>query len=410
VLRNLQAPPELSKTKARFLKLKETKFCMVNQSLYWKDPGGILLSCLLEEEAERTIREFHKGDCGGHHYWKTIVHKILRVGFYWPSIFSDVYKEVSRCHECQIFYGKRKLQPLPLKPISVEAPFRQWGLDFIGEIHPQSSSQHKWILTATNYFTKWIEAVPTRQATYVVIIQFLEDNILSRFGCPIKIITDNATTFKSKKMEKFCSDYNITLGHSTSYYPQGNGLVESSNKSLTRIIKKLLQDNKKAWHKNLIHALWADRITPKRSIATSPFQIVYGTEAIFPTTLGFPVMRLLQEQDVETDATRRRKDELINVQQTREKAFNNAQLHQDKIKRDFDRHTKEDDFKVGDLVLRWDARNEDKGKHGKFDHLWLGPFKIVVYHGNNAYLIQESNGDIVGGGPVNGRFLKHYII
>jgi transposase InsO family protein len=368
-----------------------------------------LLSCLLEEEVEKTIREFHKGDCGGHHYWKTTVHKILRAGFYWPSIFSDVYKEVSSCHECQIFYGKRKLQPFPLKPISVEAPFRQWGLDFIGEIHPQSSAQHKWILTATNYFTKWIEAVPTRQATDTVIIQFLENNILSRFGCPIKIITDNAATFKSKKMEKFCSDYNITLGHSTTYYPQGNGLVESSNKSLTRIIKKLLQDNKKAWHKKLIYALWADRITTKRSISTSPFQIVYGTEAVFPTSLGFPVMRLLQEKDVEPDATQRRINELINVQQTREKAFNNSQLHQDRIKKYFDRHTKEDDFKVGDLVLKWDARNEDRGKHGKFDHLWLGPFKIVAYHGNNAYLLQEHNGDLVGGGPVNGRFLKHYL-
>jgi hypothetical protein len=95
VLRNLQAPPELSKTKARFLKMKSTKFCMVNQSLYWKDLGGIFLSCSLEEDAKRTIREFHKGDCGGHHYWKTIVHKILRDGFYWLNIFSDVYKEVS---------------------------------------------------------------------------------------------------------------------------------------------------------------------------------------------------------------------------------------------------------------------------------------------------------------------------
>jgi hypothetical protein len=95
------------------------------------------------------------------------------------------------------------LFPLPLKPISVEAPFQQWGLDFIGEIHPSSSTQHKWILTATDYFTKWIEAVPTRQAIDTVIIQFLENNILSRFGCPTRIITDNATTFKSKRMVKF---------------------------------------------------------------------------------------------------------------------------------------------------------------------------------------------------------------
>jgi hypothetical protein len=94
-------------------------------------------------------------------------------------------------------------------------------------------------------------------------------------------------------MEKFCNDYNINLGHSTSYYPQGNGLAESSNNILTRIIKILLQDNKRDWHKNLIHALWVDRITPKISISTSPFRLVYGIEEIFPTTLGFPVMKLL---------------------------------------------------------------------------------------------------------------------
>ena len=171
----------------------------------------------------------------------------------------------------------------------------------------------------------------------------------------------------------------------------------------------MLQDNKKAWHKKLIHALCTDEITNKRSIATSPFQIVYGTEEIFPTTLGFLVMRLLQDQDDETNANRRRTYELINVQQTREKSFNKSQLHQEIIKKDFDRTTKEDNFKVGNLVLKCDARNEDRGKHGKFDRVWLGPFKMVAYHGNNAYMLQEHNGYLVGGGPVKRRFLKHYL-
>jgi hypothetical protein len=149
MLRNLQAPLGLRKTKAIFLKLKEDKFCILDNSLYWKDLGGILLNCLLEEDTQRDIKEFHKGDCRGNHYWNTTAHKILREGIYWPSIFVYVYKEVSSCHECQIFDGKRKLQPLPLKHISVEAPFMQWGLDFIGEIHPPSSAQHRWTLTAT---------------------------------------------------------------------------------------------------------------------------------------------------------------------------------------------------------------------------------------------------------------------
>jgi hypothetical protein len=285
------------------------------------------LSCLLENDAKQAIEEFHKGNCGGHHHWKTTAHKILRVGYYWPSIFADVYKEVSSCHECQIFDRRRKLQPLPLQPISVEASFMQWGLDFIGEIHPPSSTQHRWILTTTYYFTKWIEAIPTKQDTDAVIIQFLETNILSRFGCPIKIITDNVAAFKSKKMEKFCQDYNITPRHSTTYYPQGNGLAESSNKSLTRIIKRLLQDNKKAWHKKLIYVLWADKFTTKKSILTSPFLIVYDAYAIFPTSLGLPVRKLLQEQEAEPDGTQRRINQLIHTQQMREHVYNQSQLH-----------------------------------------------------------------------------------
>jgi hypothetical protein len=98
------------------------------------------------------------------------------------------------------------------------------------------------------------------------------------------------------------------------------------------------------------------------------------------------------------------------VQQTKEKAFNKAQLRQDKIKEAFDRHTKVDDFKLGDWVLRWDAKNKDKGKHGKFDHLWWGPFKITSYRGRISYLLEETNGEFAGGRPVNGRFLKHYIV
>ena len=130
-----------------------------------------------------------------------------------------MYKEVSTYHQCQIFEGKRKLKPLPLVPISVEAPFQQWGLDFIGEINPVSSGQHRWILTATDFFTKWVEAIPTRQVTDTVIIDFLLNHILSRFGCPKRLVTDNAQAFSSSKLVKFCNDYNIILSHSTTYYP-----------------------------------------------------------------------------------------------------------------------------------------------------------------------------------------------
>lgn len=79
----------------------------------------------------------------GHHFWKATANKILKQGYYWPSLFSYVYSKVRECLECQKFNGKEKLLPLQLYPILVEAPFQQWGLDFIGEIHPPSIGQHK---------------------------------------------------------------------------------------------------------------------------------------------------------------------------------------------------------------------------------------------------------------------------
>ena len=147
------------------------------------------------------------------------------------------------------------MKSLPLKPIQARGPFQQWGLDFIGEINPHSSGQHRWILVATDYFTKWIEAVPTRKANHNVFMKFLTENIFCKFGCPHKLITDNATAFRAKELVEMCDSMGIKLVHSTSYYPQGNGLEKPSNKNMIGIIRKLLEDNKKNWDSKLKYAL-----------------------------------------------------------------------------------------------------------------------------------------------------------
>jgi hypothetical protein len=409
-LQHFECPPDVKKTKARSLKLKAIKFCISNQSLYWRDPAGILLKCLDENEAKQVTTEMHRGVCGGHQHWKATTLKILRAGYYWPTLFSDVFSTVRACNECQIFAGKQKLLSLPLKPITASGPFQKWGLDFIGEINPPSSGQHKWILTATDYFTKWIEVVPTRNATDKVIMNFLETNIFSRFGCPSKLVTDNAQAFKSKAMIDLCGSHNISLTHSTPYYPQGNGLAESSNKTLIRIIKKLLTENKKSWDSKLKYALWADRINTKKSLGTSPFQLVYGIDIVFPTQLGIPVLKFLQEEIEEPNDIQRRIFQIIEVQQRREALDQRTEAYQNKIKSIFDKKTKKEIFQKGDLVLRWDARRDDKSKHGKFDNLWFGPFKVVEVLDNNTFILHNLDDTEIFGGPVNGRFLKHYFV
>jgi hypothetical protein len=66
-------------------------YCIVNQTLFWKYPNGILLRCVDGEEAKQVFYYLHQGVCGGHHHWKAISFKILRVGYYWPALFSDIF-------------------------------------------------------------------------------------------------------------------------------------------------------------------------------------------------------------------------------------------------------------------------------------------------------------------------------
>ena len=100
---------------------------------------------------------------------------------------------------------------------------------------------------------------------------------------------------------------------------------------------------------------------------------------------------------------------MIHLQHSREYFYNQTQVIQESIKKIYDKRTKDDDFKLGDMVLKWDSRNEDKGKHGKFDNLWKGPFIIQAYRGNNAFLLKDSDGEDLPGGLINGKMIKHYV-
>jgi transposase InsO family protein len=133
----------------------------------------------------------------------------------------------------------------------VQSPFQQWGIDFIGEISCKSSGGHSWILVATDYFTKWVEAIPTKKANSKFVIDFLMNNVVTRFVCPERIVFDNAMCFWSEEYTKFCKKHGIKISYSSPYHPQRNRQAESSNKSLLKIIKRILGQNKKAWDSKL---------------------------------------------------------------------------------------------------------------------------------------------------------------
>jgi IS30 family transposase len=108
-------------------------------------------------------------------------------------------------------------------------PFRGWGMDMIGKTNPPSSKGHQFILAITDYFTKWVEAVPMKSVTSMDVISFIKEHVIHRFGIPQTITTDGGLEFVSDEFKKFAADMGIKLIRSSPYYAQANGQAEASN-------------------------------------------------------------------------------------------------------------------------------------------------------------------------------------
>jgi hypothetical protein len=123
-LQKLQPRDGLEKNKVRSLKIKDIRYCLIDHILYWKDPIGFLLRCLYPQEAQRAMTDFHDSLCGGHHFWRTALYKILRAGYFWPSPFSNVCENIRACDKSQKFSRKKQLKYFPLNHVVVFGPFQ----------------------------------------------------------------------------------------------------------------------------------------------------------------------------------------------------------------------------------------------------------------------------------------------
>ena len=104
-----------------------------------------------------------------------------------------------------------------LNPLSSPWPFAQWGLDIVGPF-PKAARNKRYLLVGMDYFTKWVETKPLAS-----VKRFVWKNIVTRFGIPCTLISDNGLQFDSKAFRRYCCDLGITNKYSTPAYPQGNG-------------------------------------------------------------------------------------------------------------------------------------------------------------------------------------------
>src|SRR6185312_17048187 len=192
--------------------------------------------------------KIHEGVCGSHQSAYKMKWVIRRNGYFCPTMLEDCFTYYKGCQGCQKFGNVQRVPASSMNPIIKSWPFRGWGIDLIGQIYPPSSKNHKFVLVATYYFTKWVEAIPLRNVTSRDMVEFVKEHIIYRFGIPQTITTDQGTMFTSGEFEEFAASMGIKLLNSSPYYAQAIGQAEASNKEIIKQIKRKIDEQPRWWH------------------------------------------------------------------------------------------------------------------------------------------------------------------
>ena len=116
----------------RKLKVQVSQFVLIKDVLYKRGFSRLYLRCLGQEEADYVMREVHEGIYRNHLGARSLVHKLIRAGYYWPTMMKDAQAYVQSCDKYQRFRNFIKQPSEELTPMTAPWPFAQWGLDIMG--------------------------------------------------------------------------------------------------------------------------------------------------------------------------------------------------------------------------------------------------------------------------------------
>jgi transposase InsO family protein len=277
----------------------------------------------------------------------------------------------------------------------------------VGPINPPGKCiGARYIITYTEDLTRWVEARALKDCSETTAVQFIFDDIITRFGCLNILMSDQGTHFINKTIETLNQEFKVHHQKSTPYHPQENGTVKAFNKILETTLTKICSVNRDDWDLRIPSLLWAYQTTCKNLTTQTPFKLVYGQEAVIP--MEYLVISLRIATFIGMDDTYVVQDKLAQLMELEEDRFIvgfHLQVQKEREKSYHDRHIKKKAFKQGDLVLLYD--NKFMKHPRKFRTHWLGPFEVVYVTEGGAAELKTLNGEWKDG-LVNGIRLKMY--
>jgi hypothetical protein len=227
-----------------------------------------------------VMRKMYEGPLGGHCATEITQRKILDAGYWWPTMYKNVHDYCRFDDACQRIGGLVTQSLAKLVTSLLEEPFMKWGLDFVGPSKlTRRYARNKYILVAIDYVTKWVEARALRTNTTIVMAKILFECILTRFGCPLTIIIDQGVHFINDGIKYLIDHFLLKHVSFRTFYLEGNGQVESTNKVLETLSTKLIIENRKKWDEYMSTMLNLYKTAYKVITRYTPYQWITSIDA-----------------------------------------------------------------------------------------------------------------------------------
>jgi transposase InsO family protein len=336
----------------------------------------------------RTLRqEFvitaHEGATGGH-LGRKRTEATVRARAYWPGWMNDVKKILRRCTPCARYHRGTAPRQTVLKPFYSGEPWETVSLDITGP-HPRSRRGYVYLLTVMDHFSKWTEALPVRNHTAPTIARMLYDHVFSRFGMPLRLLTDQGPEFESQLFKNLCQLLRVAKIRTSPYKPSTNGMLERFHRTLNSMIAKIVDENQRNWCELVPAVMAAYRATPHDTTGYSPNKLMFGRENRMPIDLMFPAPPTSNfagpDDYVEAVEERLR----IAYETVRKNIGTAASYRKDR----YDAGIKGCEIKEGDLVWYFHPRRKT-GLSPKWQSWYTGPYCVMKVIDSHCISIQKT--------------------
>ncbi|KAJ5110888.1 hypothetical protein N7532_001423 [Penicillium argentinense] len=425
---SIRRPSGMSPRQYNHFKKHASNFVVQGEHLFYRGKGlNMPLRRVLdgEDDRKRVVSEAHDG-MG--HKGREATYALLKIRYWWEGMYTQVAEYVRGCPNCQ-FRNPIRVEE-PLLPNRVQ---NVWDQVFIDTAALPDEDGYRCMVQAREALSGWVEAKPLKgKATGKAVCDFIWQDIICRYGWPLRIVMDKGPEFRSE-VQLFLQAKGIKRVAIAPYNAGSNGAIERSMRTFKDAISKMTHGYSAenaagtttasqrsrsvripppSWRACFYAALLADRMTVCATTGMTPFRFLFGRDAILPLEAEVPTWSTLPWETITTreDLISLRGRQILQRDADVEEAIHRYERMRENNKAYFDsqKSVRSSPLEVGNLVLLHDTQmKENMTAVQKLRYRWHGPYRIREVLGNGAYALEELDGTPMFHGFSAGDGMRH---